>query len=415
MTWRVPRMNIGIGTQKVVIAISDLAGNVGIVTNTIEIGVYTNVKYYYSAAGCVTNMTSRGTIGLQERFDLTWDWQYRLTQVNRDTQTVETYRYDALDRRYSIGTGAVTNYLIYDGPHVIAETDATGGLRRVYTYGPGIDNILAMTVYTGATVKTYYYLTDLQGTVNAVADGNGTVVEHYRYDAWGRILGVYNGSNQLLSVSAIGNRFLWQGREYSWTTGLYYFRARWYDPVIGRFISKDPIGISGGLNEYVAFANNPVNLTDPDGLKTRFFYGEGHAWVEITDSPYAGTYGYGATQQRYLYWNEHPILGFPGAIYNKGQFYHPDPFRSKYTQDDVCEKNTTQEQEKKLVDEMQKWVDENSYMGIFNDCYDFTEHFQQRAIDLIQVDQVKHGQMGLWKHIGSRLGRHLTPNRHNVF
>ena len=57
-------------------------------------------------------------------------------------------------------------------------------------------------------------------------------------------------------------------REYSWKTGLYYFRARWYDPVTGRFLSKDPIGISGGLNQYVFCGNNPLNFTDPLGLAT---------------------------------------------------------------------------------------------------------------------------------------------------
>jgi hypothetical protein len=48
-------------------------------------------------------------------------------------------------------------------------------------------------------------------------------------------------------------------------TGLYNFRARWYDPISGRWLSKDPIGISGGLNQYVAFGNNPVNFRDPWG------------------------------------------------------------------------------------------------------------------------------------------------------
>ena len=60
--------------------------------------------------------------------------------------------------------------------------------------------------------------------------------------------------------------YLFQGREYSWATGLYYFRARWYDPVTGRWLSNDPIGINGGLNQFVAFDNNPVMLTDAFGL-----------------------------------------------------------------------------------------------------------------------------------------------------
>ena len=77
---------------------------------------------------------------------------------------------------------------------------------------------------------------------------------------------MYNAAGDPIPTSAIGNQILWQGREYSWATGLYYFRARWYDPVTGRWLSPDPIGISGGLNQYVAFDNNPVNETDAFGL-----------------------------------------------------------------------------------------------------------------------------------------------------
>jgi RHS repeat-associated protein len=87
-----------------------------------------------------------------------------------------------------------------------------------------------------------------------------------KYDAWGNVLGVYNSTNQPINESTIGNRFLFQGREYSWKTGLYYFRARWYDPVTGRWLSNDPIGISGGLNQYVFCNDDPVNWIDPLGL-----------------------------------------------------------------------------------------------------------------------------------------------------
>lgn len=123
-----------------------------------------------------------------------------------------------------------------------------------------------MIVYTGTTVKTYFYLTDHQGTVNAVADENGAIVESYRLDAFGRVMGIYNADNAPLTESAIGNRLLWQGKPYSFRTGFYDNRLRWYDPITGRWLSNDPIGISGGLNQYQAFLSNPVNFTDPDGL-----------------------------------------------------------------------------------------------------------------------------------------------------
>ena len=137
---------------------------------------------------------------------------------------------------------------------------------RTYVYGPGIDNILAMTVTTGSMARTYFYITDRLGSVYALTDESGVIVEQYRYDAWGRVLGVYDGNGQALTASAVGNRYLWQGREYSWTTGFYYFRARWYDPITGRWLSNDPLGISGGLNQYVAFDNDPINKIDPFGL-----------------------------------------------------------------------------------------------------------------------------------------------------
>ena len=63
-------------------------------------------------------------------------------------------------------------------------------------------------------------------------------------------------------------RFTWQGREYSRATALYNFRARWYDPASGRWLSKDPIGLEGGLNLYEAFGSNPVCFRDPEGCLT---------------------------------------------------------------------------------------------------------------------------------------------------
>ncbi len=99
----------------------------------------------------------------------------------------------------------------------------------------------------------------------AVVDANGNVVERYEYDAWGKVLSMTDANGNALARSAIGNRILWQAREYSWTTGLYYFRNRWYDPVVGRWISKDPMGIDGGINLYEFCRDNPLNLRDPSG------------------------------------------------------------------------------------------------------------------------------------------------------
>jgi RHS repeat-associated protein len=224
-------------------------------------------KAWYNAAGCVTTLQYAAT----NKLFLTWDSEYRLTAVATGTvaAVVERNGYDALNRRaWSYGLdGTTTNFFVYSGADLIADLDRTGGLRRAYLYGPGIDNILAMTVYTGTTVKTYFYLKDMQGTVHGVTDSTGTnIVERYIFDAWGKVFGVYNSAGTKIAQSAIGNRFLWQGREYSWRTGLYFFRSRYYIASLGRWASKDAIGISGGLNLYLAFGNAPTVNVDPFGL-----------------------------------------------------------------------------------------------------------------------------------------------------
>ena len=252
-------------TQQLVAAVGDAAGNVGYATNALLVTAVTNAAYGHSSAGCVTSIVYKGD-GYTNSTALTWDSQYRLIGVSIDGTNAENYAYDALGRRISIASGSATNHLVWTGPHVIAEVDEDGELLKSYVWGPGIDNPLAYTTYSATETNTYYMLTDHLGTVHAVTDEDGEIVESYRYDAWGRVLGVYDEDGAPLDESAIGNHYLWQGRWYSWKTGLYYFRARWYDPVAGRWLSKDPIGISGGLNQYVAFGNNPVGKRDPLGL-----------------------------------------------------------------------------------------------------------------------------------------------------
>ncbi|HNR93277.1 MAG TPA: RHS repeat-associated core domain-containing protein [Kiritimatiellia bacterium] len=132
--------------------------------------------------------------------------------------------------------------------------------------------MLSMQIVNSGITNTYTYIKDHLGSIVALVDETGTnVVESYEYDAWGAVT-VYDANESEISLSSVKNHFLWHGREYNWTVhyvqnghGIYNFRNRWYDPVTGRWLSKDPIGISGGLNQYVFCANNPVNFVDPDG------------------------------------------------------------------------------------------------------------------------------------------------------
>jgi RHS repeat-associated protein len=80
------------------------------------------------------------------------------------------------------------------------------------------------------------------------------VVEQITYDAFGN------------SSGSAYTRYTYTGREFDTDTGLYYYRARFYDPVVGRFISEDPIGFDGGLNWYGYVENDPIDFSDPTGL-----------------------------------------------------------------------------------------------------------------------------------------------------
>lgn len=105
---------------------------------------------------------------------------------------------------------------------------------------------------------------DHLGSVHALIDEQGQVVAYFTYDAWG----VPQNSSFIIHHSSFQLRYLFQGREGSYATGLYNFRARWYDPISGRWLSNDPIGISGGLNLYEFCGSNPVNYVDPWGEDT---------------------------------------------------------------------------------------------------------------------------------------------------
>jgi RHS repeat-associated protein len=92
------------------------------------------------------------------------------------------------------------------------------------------------------------------GSTTALTDDSGNIVEQITYDAFGN------------SSGSAYTRYTYTDRERDALTGLMYYRARFYDPQLGRFISEDPIGLSGGVNQFAYVSNNPQNGTDPSGL-----------------------------------------------------------------------------------------------------------------------------------------------------
>jgi RHS repeat-associated protein len=105
----------------------------------------------------------------------------------------------------------------------------------------------------------YYYHYDGLGSVTALSDGYGNIVEQCSYDVFG----------EPSCVSGVGNPYKFTGRRYDPETGLYYYRARYYNPKIGRFMSPDQKGYSNSMNLYQYCRNNPVSWIDPSGLEPR--------------------------------------------------------------------------------------------------------------------------------------------------
>ena len=110
---------------------------------------------------------------------------------------------------------------------------------------------------------TYYPLTDIQGNVWGYVDSQNNVVARWQYDAWGNVI----SEEVAPSAAALARlRYRFQGREWSAATGLINFRMRWYDAETGRWLSKDPIGLHGGLNQYLFCYGDSINFIDDDGL-----------------------------------------------------------------------------------------------------------------------------------------------------
>jgi RHS repeat-associated protein len=173
-------------------------------------------------------------------------------------------KYDPLGRRIEkIGSGNTIKFY-YVGSQVIEERNGSDLVLKQYIYGNGIDELLRLDVYSGATSTPYYVHTNDIGSTTAITDANGALVERVSYDTFG-LPSFSDASGQPIASSSIGNNILFQGREYDFELNLYNYRARYYDPIMGRFLQTDPVGYQDSMNLYQGMNMNPGNFLDPLG------------------------------------------------------------------------------------------------------------------------------------------------------
>jgi RHS repeat-associated protein len=204
------------------------------------------LTYTYDSNG---NLTQK--IEGSDTWTYEWDAENRLKRVLKNSVEQARFAYDPRGRRVEKVTGGVTTSYTYDAESILRETSSTGTTFK-YVHGDDIDEPLAHE--DGVGTLTYFHPDGL-GSIVRTTNSTGGVTATRRYDAFGNLeLGATNGHS-------------FTGREWDSETGLYYYRARYYDPKIGRFISEDPIGLNGGINLYAYADNSPATFGDPFGLQ----------------------------------------------------------------------------------------------------------------------------------------------------
>jgi len=203
------------------------------------------------------NIIGRGLTTYTYEYDL----EDRLVRILSDSYEMVSYAYFNDGSRVRRTASSGSTYFLYDFQDfngyadIIAEYDSAGMLKARYIHGPGIDEPLAKE-YAG---QWYYYHADGLGSVTMLTRADKTVANRYVYDDYGAFRS---------RTEAIPNPYAYTGREYDSAVDLIYYRARYYDAITGRFLTRDPQGMDDGPNVYTYARNNPTSRTDPSG--TRF-------------------------------------------------------------------------------------------------------------------------------------------------
>ncbi len=206
-----------------------------------QIATFGGSSFSYDDNG---NLTSDGVRSY------TWNARNELASLTGPVNG--SFAYDAFGRRRSKTIGGTTTQFVYDGLNPVQELSGGSPTANLLT-GLGIDEYFTRTDAAGVR----NFLTDALGSTVALADGSGTIQTEYSYEPFG---------NTTTTGGSTSNALAFTGREVD-GTGLMFNRARYRDPITGRFASEDPIGCQGGINLYAYVGNQPTDLVDPSGTQ----------------------------------------------------------------------------------------------------------------------------------------------------
>ena len=236
------------GTYTITATTQDGSGAFGVATVTVKAVAGTDKTFTHDANG---NMTSDGTRTME------WDAENRLVAVTDiATGHRSEFGYDFAGRRVMIReldvvsstlTETSNKKYLWKGPQIAEERDTTGAnvTRRFYQQG-----------FVDSDGTNLYYTMDHLGSIRELTDSTQAVRAGYDYDPYGRMNKISGDKDSV---------FGYTGDFYHAQSGLCLTKYRAYDPNLGRWISRDPAGILGGIDLYGYEKNNPINYVDRDG------------------------------------------------------------------------------------------------------------------------------------------------------
>ena len=214
---------------------------------------YDEIAYSYDANGSLIQKTDGAQVT-----DYVYNLENRLARVEKDGVLSAAYYYDPFGRRLWKEVDGIQTCFHYTDEGLIGEYDATGTEIKIYVWRPH-STWSTDPLFMKEDGQYYFYHNDHLGTPQKMTAVNGAVVWSARYESFGKA--------EIDAGAVIENNLRFPGQYFDTETGLNYNYYRYYDPMTGRYLTPDPIGLVGmDPNIYGYVLNNPINYVDPQGL-----------------------------------------------------------------------------------------------------------------------------------------------------